>query len=142
MQNEHVTYSDFATLCLSRQQLSLLREAAKTEKPPKRDSAMSSEYFEETPAEKSITILEYFGIVPEDVRYLADIDFLSPLDPDKNPIANDNQDKCYVITEKGKQYLRHVRRDNFLKVSPIIISIIAIIISIISLIFSTKPLLI
>ena len=151
MQEKTVTLADFPHTILPREQLAILKHMGKTPKlsnlfklfkskllklfkSNKQDDTLGGCFY---PPEKSksCTLIEYTGVVPEDVCFLADIGFLNPLNPDLDPIANDNITKTYIISQMGELYLCYIKNMKQRNYLPIVISIISLLFSLANILF-------
>ena len=111
MQENTVTLADFPHTILPRTQLAILKHTGKTPKMPKlkKKNDTSDGCFYPPKKLQSCTLIEYTGVVPEDVRFLANMGFLNPLNPDLDPIADDNITKTYIISHMGELYLCYIK---------------------------------
>lgn len=137
MKEKRINLSNFPHTRLPRTQLAILKYAAKTTDSSKHDEKIDTYdgCFEEPRKLQSGTLVEYKGVVPDDVRALADMGFLDPLNPDLNPIKDDDTTKSYIITQLGELYLCYIKdvsRKNYL---PIVISIISLLFSLANILF-------
>ena len=139
MQDKLKIISSFPTLRLSKKQIKLLKKANNTKLSRKARKEMDDFdtcdglFRGPDPSIGTCGMLEYIGIVPEDVLTLAELQLLEIHDPSRNPISNDDLDKCYFITEPGKMYLRHLRYEKIWETLPVVISITSLILSLINL---------